>query len=51
VKNYAERMWVCDFIQTTTSRLLFLQVYAFFLAHLASRRVVHIAATRHPTHA
>jgi hypothetical protein len=49
VKNHAERMSVCDFIQTHD--LLFRQVYAFFLVHLASRRVVHIAATRHPTHA
>jgi hypothetical protein len=37
VKNHAERMWVCDFIQTYD--LLFRQVYAFFLVHLASRRV------------
>ena len=42
-------MWVCDFIQTHD--LLFRQVYAFFLVHLASRRVVHVAATRHPTQA
>ena len=49
MKNHAERMWVCDFIQTHD--LLFRQVYAFFLVHLASRRVVHIAATRHPTQA
>lgn len=26
-------------------------VYAFFLVHLASRRMVHIAATRHPVRA
>ena len=38
LKNHAERMWVCDFIQTHD--LLFRQVYAFFLVHLASRRVV-----------
>jgi transposase InsO family protein len=25
--------------------------YAFFIVHLASRRVVHVAATRHPTEA
>src|SRR5215470_736665 len=49
LKNHAERMWVCDFIQTHD--FLFRQVYAFFLVHLASRRVVHIAATRHPTQA
>jgi transposase InsO family protein len=49
VKNHAERMWACDFIQTHD--LLFRQVYAFFIVHLASRRVVHVAATRHPTQA
>src|SRR5215468_11365339 len=49
VKNHAERMWACDFIQTHD--LLFRQLYAFFLVHLASRRVVHLAATRHPTQA
>jgi transposase InsO family protein len=49
LKNHAERMWVCDFIQTHD--LLFRQVYAFFLVHLASRRVVYVAATRHPTQA
>src|SRR6185503_13809670 len=27
------------------------QVYALFFVHLASRRVVHVAATRHPTQA
>jgi putative transposase len=47
LKNHAERMWVCDFIQTHD--LLFRQVYAFFLVHLASRRVVYVAATCHPT--
>jgi hypothetical protein len=49
LKNHAERMWVCDFIQPHD--LLFRQVYAFFFVHLASRRVVHVAATRHPTQA
>ena len=49
LKNHAERIWVCDFIQTHD--LLFRPVYAFFLVHLASRRVVHVAATRHPTQA
>ena len=31
VKNHAERMWACDFIQTHD--LLFRQVYAFFIVH------------------
>jgi hypothetical protein len=42
-------VWVCDFIQTHD--LWFRQVYALFFVHLASRRVVHVAATRHPTQA
>jgi putative transposase len=49
LKNHAEPMWVCDFIQTHD--LFFRQVYAFFFVHLASRRVVHVAATGHPTQA
>jgi hypothetical protein len=49
LKNHAERMWGCDFIQTHD--LWFRQVYALFFVHLASRRVVHVAATRHPTQA
>ena len=47
VKNHADRMWACDFIQTYD--LLFRPLYAFFIVHLASRRVVHVAATRYPT--
>ena len=31
--------------------LLFHQAYAFFIAHLASRRVVYVAVTRHLTQA
>jgi len=49
VNNHAERMWACGFIQTHD--VLFRQVYAFFIVHVASRRVVHVAATRHPTQA
>lgn len=49
LRNHAERTWACDFIQTYD--LLFRQVYAFFIVHLSSRRVVHVAATRNPTQA
>jgi hypothetical protein len=49
LRNHAERTWACDFIQTYD--LLFRQVYAFFIVHLTSRRVVHVAATRNPTQA
>jgi hypothetical protein len=41
--NYAERMWACDFSQTHDT--LFREVYV----HLASRRMVCVAAARHPT--
>ncbi|HJX52641.1 MAG TPA: hypothetical protein VJ801_07750 [Polyangia bacterium] len=47
LKNHAEDTWACDFFQTYD--IFFRQVYAFFIVHLASRRVVHVAATRNPT--
>jgi transposase InsO family protein len=49
LRNHADRTWACDFIQTYD--LLFRQVYAFFIVHVASRRAIHVAATRHPTQA
>jgi putative transposase len=47
LKNHAEDIWACDFVQTYD--IFFRQVCAFFIVHLASRRVVHVAATRNPT--
>ncbi len=47
LKNHADQTWACDFVQTYD--ILFRQVYAFFIIHLGSRRVVHAAATRNPT--
>ena len=49
LKNHAEDIWACDFVQTYD--IFFRQVYAFLIVHLASRRVVHVAATRNPTQA
>jgi hypothetical protein len=49
VKNHAERMWACDFIQPTTFGSG--KSTRFFLVHVASWRVVHVAATHHPTQA
>jgi putative transposase len=45
--NHADDTWACDFIQAYD--LLFRQVYAFFIVHLGSRKVVYTAACRHPT--
>lgn len=45
--NHAEGTWACDFIQAYD--ILFRQVYAFFIVHLGSRKVVYTAACRSPT--
>ncbi len=47
--NHAEGIWACDFLPVTD--LLFRPLFAFFIVELASRRVVHVVATRHPTDA
>jgi putative transposase len=47
--NHAEGIWACDFLPVTD--LLFRPLFAFFIVELASRRVVHVGATRHPTDA
>jgi transposase InsO family protein len=45
--NHADATWACDFIQAYD--ILFRQVYAFFIVHLGSRKVVYTAACRNPT--
>ncbi len=47
--NHGKHMWAADFLPVTD--LLFRQVYAFFIIEVASRRVVHVGVTRHPTDA
>ena len=47
--THAQAIWACDFLPVTD--LLFRQLYAFFVVELASRRVMHVAVTRHPTDA
>ena len=47
LRTHARDIWACDFLPVTD--LLFRQVYAFFMVELASRRVVHMGVTRHPT--
>ncbi len=49
LRTHASDLWACDFLPVTD--LLFRQVYAFFIVELATRRVVHVAVTRHPTDA
>ena len=47
VKNHAADIWCCDFVQTYD--VMFRPLFLFFLVKQSSRRVVHLAATRHPT--
>jgi putative transposase len=49
VKNHANDIWCCDFVQTHD--LLFRPLFLFFLLNQGSRQVVHMAATRNPTQA
>ena len=49
LRNHAREIWACDFLSVTD--LLFRLLYAFVVIELATRRVVHVAATRHPTDA
>ncbi len=49
LRTHAKDIWACDFLPVTD--LLFRHVYAFFVVELASRRVVHVGVTRHPTDA
>ncbi len=49
LRNHAHELWACDFLPVTD--LLFRPLYAFFVIELASRRVLHVGVTRHPTDA
>ena len=49
LRNHAHEIWACDFL--TVTDLLFRPLFAFFIVELATRRVVHVGATRHPTDA
>ena len=49
LRTHASAIWACDFLPVTD--LLFRQLYAFFIVELATRRVVHVGVTRHPTDA
>jgi len=47
--NHASDIWACDLLPVTD--LLFRPLYSFFMVGLASRRVMHVGVTRHPTDA
>jgi putative transposase len=49
VRNHAEAIWACDFLQVPD--VAFRSLFAFFIVELGSRRVVHVGVTRHPTDA
>ncbi len=49
LRNHAHEIWACDFLPVTD--LFFRPLYAFVVIALASRRVVHLGVTRHPTDA
>ena len=49
LRTQARHIWACDFLPVTD--LLFRPLYAFFVVELATRRVVHVGVTRHPTDA
>jgi putative transposase len=49
LRNHATEVWACDFLPVTD--VFFRPLFAFFIIELATRRVVHVGATRHPTDA
>ena len=49
LRNHADQIWACDFLQVTD--LFFRPLFAFFLIELKTRRVIHVGVTRSPTDA
>ncbi len=47
LKRHAADIWACDFFCVQT--ILFQTFYVFFVIHHASREVLHVQVTRHPT--
>jgi len=45
--SHAREIWACDFFCVRT--IFFRTIYVFFIIHYASREVVHVRTTRHPT--
>jgi putative transposase len=49
LRNHANEIWACDFLQTYD--LLFRSLFVFVIIELSSRRLVHFGVTRNPTDA
>ena len=49
LKNHASVIWACDFVQVYD--LFFRWLFVFVVIEHASRRIVHVAVTAHPTDA
>jgi putative transposase len=47
--NHVQDIWACDFLPVTD--LFFRSLFVFFIIELQSRKVIHVAVTRHPTDA
>ena len=47
LKQHAGEIWACDFISVET--ILFTTLHVFFVIRHASREVVHVQVTQHPT--
>jgi len=45
--NHGRDIWAADFLPVTD--LLFWSLHAFFIVEIASRRIVHVGVTRHPS--
>jgi len=45
--SHAQEIWACDFFCVHT--IFFRTLYVFFIIHHASREVMHVRTTRHPT--
>ena len=49
LRNHADAIWACDFIQVTD--VFFRSLFIFAIIELGSRRIVHMGVTRHSTDA
>jgi putative transposase len=47
LKNHASQVWACDFMPVTD--IFFRQLYAFVIVELATRKIIHVGVTKHPT--